>query len=104
MARVHWNSSTAANLDPAALSPIRSPPTGDEIVFVTNAPDITGDGSSQVGRQRPDDGRGRACRRAADDVVTAATGAAFTPDGSKLVIEGFSDGGGQQIFETDPTS
>ncbi len=74
---------------------------GSEIVFVTSAKDITGDGSSQVVIKNLTTGVDTLETGGAS--VATATSATFTPDGQKLIIEGFANGA-QQIFEKDPTS
>ena len=84
-----------------AVSPVVFSADGNEIVFISSAPDITGDGSSQAVIKNLTTGVDT-LETGSGDITTAAS-AAFTPDGSKLVIEGFSNGG-QQIFEKDPTS
>ena len=84
-----------------AVTPVVFSADGNEIVFISSAPDITGDGSSQAVIKNLTTGVDT-LETGSGDITTAAS-AAFTPDGSKLVIEGFSNGG-QQIFEKNPTS
>ena len=87
--------------DPAIAANVFSA-DGNEIVFVSSAADITGDGSEQAVLKNLTTGADTLETGGAATVTTASS-AAFTPDGQKLVIAGFANSG-QQIFEIDPTT